>query len=375
MWLLNFFRNGTFLSPVFLVGLLTAASGWMFAGGSSCAALSLNRQRLTAQSDLQDCQDQLGGSESSGGAPTVPGLVRTLLDDSEWQATLLEDRDFAAAFARELKLVFANEARYRWTYTRDGTGWVRTRSALEQAGLPEALSGVLSWAAAIPGHVEREWTVVVDSEGEEVCGRGPMGLTWRQAMALGLDARPDALVDRAVAGSADVGAWQRAIAATAATMGAEPPQGSIRTAGAELQGGDECLVVDGDDERLDPRRVADALAERLGTTGRGLPGEQGRYWIAARLVLLGALDFRRGAEEIRFDSQPPSLTLDAAGVPAQRADFAVGLAAAVAARAVAVPCLAAFDRKVSSAPPDFFGPLPNLANCAIVKAFVEYDRL
>lgn len=374
LWLRNFVRNGTFLSPIFLVGLITASSGWMLAGGSSCAALSLNRSRLGAQAELDDCKDQLGVSADVGGAPTVPGLVRTLLDDPEWQATLLDDRDFAAAFATELRNVFNNQARYRWAYTRSGTGFARTRAALTQTGMPDALAHPLSWASALPGHVERDWVVVTDSEGQEVCGRGPLGLTWRQAMALGLQAQPDALVDRSVAASADLAAWRSAVAKTTGTLGAPAPEGTILAAGIE-QGSDECLVVEGTDERLDPRRVAAALDERLGVSGRGLPGEQGRYWVAARLVLLGALDFRRGAEDLRFDGLPPGGALTAAGVSTERADFAVRYGAAVAARAVAIPCLAVFDKEVASAPPDFLGTLPNLGNCAIVKAFVEYGRL
>ncbi len=375
MWLYNFVRNGTFLSPVFLVGFLTMGSGWFLAGGSSCAALGLNKTRLTAQTQLRDCRDQLGVEDGEASAPTVPGLVRTLLNDREWQATLLDDREFTAAFARELKLIFASSDRYRWAYTRDGSVVVRTRAGLQARGLPEDLVRALGWAAALPGQVEREWKVVVDSEGEEVCGRGPLALTWRQAVALGLDTQPDALVERAVAASGDTQLWKDAIGKTTASISAPAASGSVLAAGAELQGGLECLVVEGADDRLDPTRLANALAERIGSDARGLPTEQGRYWIAARLVYLGALDFRRGLEELRLDGQPPSVALEAAGIPKARAEFAVGFGAAIAARAVAIPCLAVLDREVSAAPPDFLGELPNLGNCAIIKAFVEYDRL
>ncbi len=38
-------------------------------------------------------------------------------------------------------------------------------------------------------------------------------------------------------------------------------------------------------------------------------------------------------------------------------------------------CLATLDKEIQNNPPAFMQPLPNLGHCAIVKAFVEYDRI
>jgi hypothetical protein len=45
------------------------------------------------------------------------------------------------------------------------------------------------------------------------------------------------------------------------------------------------------------------------------------------------------------------------------------------ARAAAVPCIARFDQEQGSVPEWFLGKPPMLGSCAILKAYVEYNRL
>ena len=109
---------------------------------------------------------------------------------------------------------------------------------------------------------------------------------------------------------------------------------------------------------------------------RKQPREGEPHWIASRVVRMYAMDFRRGFEELDFDpKQAPSIAMSLQSIKKNRAEYAVDAAAATIARAVAVPCLATLDKEIADAPPAFMGELPNLGNCAIVKAFVEYDRL
>ena len=108
----------------------------------------------------------------------------------------------------------------------------------------------------------------------------------------------------------------------------------------------------------------------------GNPSESDSYWIASRLVRLYAMDFKRGYEELSMTTKkPPSTAMKLQEIKDNRSNYAVNRAAAVIARAVAIPCLATLDKDVSNQPPKFMGDLPGLANCAIVKAFVEYDRI
>jgi hypothetical protein len=62
-------------------------------------------------------------------------------------------------------------------------------------------------------------------------------------------------------------------------------------------------------------------------------------------------------------------------VKGERVKFAVREAAKVMARAAAIPCLAQFDKEQREVPGWFMEKPPKLGSCAILKAYVEYDRL
>lgn len=377
----TFAKTGQMFAPRYVVMGMMLFSGWLFAGGASCTALSFNQSKGRTMSDLTNCRDQLGISEDDGAGPTVPGLTRKILIDREWQTTVEADKDLYEAYAENLRVIFADPERYKWVYSRKSGSFARFKAALESKGLPPNLVRVLAYSAAMPGFgTEPEWSVVEDSDSEEVCGRGPMGLTYAQGYRLGLsNLQLDAMVERSVASSNDIDAQVLALETTASRIDA-PTQFDrdlMKSAGASLQGGVECLFVDGNDDRINVNALAGQIAFHLGTrTARGVPRESESHWIAARLTRLYAMDFRRGYEELDFDArQAPSVAMTLQQIKKSRVEYSVNAAAAVIARAVAVPCLATLDKEISDAPPSFMGDLPNLGNCAIVKAFVEYDRL
>lgn len=376
----RFVATGQIFSPVYIVMGLTMLSGWALAGGAGLGALSLSRSRAEVQEQLTNCRDQLGVTEDEGDDPTVAGLTRRILVDPTWSSTVENDRELYQAYAQALRVIFSDPSRYAWVYRRKGSDFDRFKQALEAQGMPPNLVRVLAFAAARPG-VARDWDVVVDSDDAEVCGRGPLGLTWAQGRRLGLERlQLDAFVDSTTARSNDVARQAELLRATAARVDTPAPfdEASIRSAGAQLQGGGECLFVDGPDDRSDPVALAKALHRAIGAgVSRGLPRESEQYWIASRLVKLYALDFTRPSpEELGFDArQAPSTALTLAQVKDSRKNFAVRQAATVMARAVAIPCLATLDKEVRAAPPSFFWELPNLGSCAIVKAFVEYDQI
>lgn len=376
-------RTGSIFSPVYIVSGMLMLSGWLFAGGSACTVLRLNQSKEESTSQLADCQDQLVGSKGAEGSsdePTVPELTERVLQDREWRNTLTVDGDLYAAYARSLREVLSEPQKYRWVYTTEGSAYDRFSRALATAGLPPPLVRVFAFAAASPTS-DRAWTLVNDSEGAEVCGRGTLGLTYRQAYNLGLGTiQPDALVESQVAATNDIAVLESRLDATLSAANAtyEYRTDMIQTTGADLQGGLACAYVDGTDDRTDLKAIANAIAAKVGTSAtKNLPKQDAQYWVAARLVMFFAHDFKaHELERVAFTAgMSPSISMSAKEVKQDRRDYAIKEAARLMARAAAIPCLARFDKEKVQIPEWFLAEPPLLGNCAILKAYVEYDRL
>jgi len=373
-------KTGQIFSPIYIVSGMLLLAGWFGAGGTACAALNFKRQSQATQVKLSDCKDQCGISQGGDGTgdPTVPELTRTLLEDVEWQNTMHADSTLYAAYARQLDVVFSQPERYRWVYTSKNSQYRKFSEALTSKSLPPHLVRVLAFAAATPNRAgsTRAWSKVNDSDDREVCGRGALALTYRQARNLGLSVQPDALVDSQVAASGDIALQRSALEKTMSAAGptSEFKDDGIQSDGAALQGGMQCLSVAGDDERDDLKAVAGALKRTL---GKKVPDEGSAFWIASRLVMLFAQDFKAtNLEGLSFDARtPPSVAMDNADVLDSRRNFAVQGAAQLMARAAAVPCLARFDKDQREVPEWFMKKPPRLGSCAILKAYVEYGRL
>jgi hypothetical protein len=374
-------KTGQIFSPLYIVGGMLFLSGYLFSAGSCAGLYRANNAKKSAQASLSRCQDQCGinGEESGEGDPTFADLTKNILVDTRWKPVIQTDTALREAYANELKAIYADPARYQWVFKRENSPYTQFAAALDQRGLPENLVRTLAFAAT-RGRMDQDWFRVFDSEGAAVCGRGPLGLTYRTAYNLGLtNLQPDALVEAQVAESNDLDKQKALLDATLQKAGAqiEYREDQIQTAGADLQGGLQCLYIDGTDDRDDIREVARALAAKLGTNGnRMAPGQGEGYWIAARLVALFAHDFRFDLENVSFDAKtPPSVALKIADIPQGNIDFAIKEAAAVMARATAIPCQARFDRDQKEPPPWLVKTPPQLGQCAILRAYVEFDRL
>lgn len=376
-------KTGQIFSPRYIVAGMLMLSGWMFAGGATCTALRSNTKKNDFVDQLSNCKDQLGvtqGEEGDLTDPTVPDLTKVVLEDAEWKNTMLADKDLYEAYARALRDVYVDASRYTWVYTRKGSPYTQFKAALDAVGMPPALVRTLAFAAASPTY-DRPWSLVKDSEGAEVCGRGVLSLTYRQSYNLGLSTlQPDALVERQLAESNDVAKQREALDNTLKSAGTEYEYRDdlIQSVGAELQGGLMCLYVDGNDDRSDVKQVAAALQRKIGASvTRNLPRESEAHWIAARLVMMYALDFKaHELENVTFDARmAPSIALSTKDVKQERRTYAIREAARILARAAAIPCLARFDKDQREVPTWFMEKPPKLGSCAILKAYVEYDRL
>lgn len=383
MYAYRFVVTGQIFNPIYVVAGIMMVSGWIFAGGASCTAFSVNSSKNAYQSKWQICEGQrMGNQPGDDNRPTVPSLTRNILRDTEWQPTLREDSDLYKMYAEELAAAFARADDFEWTYKNDKTKVAQLRKAL--SAMPPNLTETLAFTAAHPSRSgARDWRVVVDSEGAEVCGRGPLGLTYRQASRLGLsNLQLDALVSNSMATSQDVDKKRELLQTTADFLPELPNMDGmvIAEAGGVLeQGGRECMHIEGPDDRDDLGAIAARMRVHLGPSVRGLPDEGQPHWIAQRLFKLAAMDFKFDYDEdkLKFNTagKTPVQNLANQEITPKRREFAAKWAARAMANAVVSKCMMVFDKDFADAPPDYLGEPPDLAQCAVVKAFVEYGRL
>jgi hypothetical protein len=384
----TFVKTGQLFSPIYIVGAMTALSGFLFAGGTTCAAFSLNTQKQTAQADLSTCQDQLGvaGSDDPNADPTVPMLTQRILNEKSWEQHLEDDMDFRQAYAAAMRSVYGQPQDYEWVFKNDEANnpYADFKKALEGAGVDERVSRVLSYMAAIPaqGGQRVDFSFITDSESKEICGRGPLQLTFRQAKNLGLyDIFPDAQVPRNVAAGNNLVKQAAALQETAdlANWSEKFKEEKIRVSGSGGAAPIACIYIEGnvDDERNDVDALANAIYRTFNDRKRKMPQDGQPYWTSARIMTLYSADFVRGFDDFTVKTNPaPSLQMKInKAITDSRQNYVMNSAAEVLARSVAIPCMATLDKGVAESPPKFMGELPKLGNCAILKAFVDFDRL
>ena len=106
------------------------------------------------------------------------------------------------------------------------------------------------------------------------------------------------------------------------------------------------------------------------------PGLGPHDLLGRTLAALFAHDFQYTLETVEFGAnQVPSVSLQTRDITEGRTKFAIKRTAAVMARALAIPCLARFDKDLKEPPPWLVEKPPQLGQCAILKAYVDYDKL
>ncbi len=381
----RFVVSGQIFNPVYIVAGIMMISGWFFAGGASCAALSQNSSKNNYVTKYETCKDQLQGTGDSGsGGPSVPQLTQNILKDREWRSTLLDAGEIRNAYAESLKRSFGRGGDYQWVYASRNSEAAKFYRAMGKA-VPPSAAETLSYVAAQPDRAgSQEWRIVEDSNGEQVCGRGPLALTYRQAVRLGLEnVQLDALVSNSVALSVDPDMKIEALLKTA-DFGPDPIDKNALlgtkiadAGGTSTMGGRECMHVEGEDDRDNLNKIAQRFAVHFGASVRGLPDEGEPYWLAQRLVKLAAMDFKYDYDELKFNdrSLTPIDNLASQKILQPQREWVARYVGDIMSNAVATRCMAVLDKEYKDAPPDFLGELPELSQCAIIKAFVDYDRI
>ncbi|MBN2798495.1 MAG: hypothetical protein JXX28_05045 [Deltaproteobacteria bacterium] len=374
----KFVASGAILKPRNIIMMVMVVSGWIFAGGVGCTALSLASQKADVKDDLKECNGDLAALGAlSTEDPTIGSLTQEILGDLEWLNTLQSDAELNQAYVKELKSVFQRRDQFEWVYKNRASDFVDFSTAITGKVNNEPLVRVLSYVAAPPGRKkERDWQLLrQDSLGNRTCGRGMTSITFRQARNLELSTKLDALVQTQIATSGDLEPKKRALQETGQLAGMSIEdlnftESEIQAAGVGAQGGYQCIFVDGDDDRADMSALAKGLAKAIGPEAKGLPKAGGDHWIAARLTKYYASDYDIEFDQLNFKAGTPNQILSA--IPNDpRSPWVMQQTAETIARAVGVPCLARLYGNKDKPPEHLPGELPSLMKCGLLNLLAD----
>jgi hypothetical protein len=379
----TFVKSGAAFQPRYIFLGITILAGYVWGGSRSCSMRSLKTKFKTSQEQLVSCENSLSFTGNRGGkSPTFSDLVTNITENAMMVSMLSEDPALLQAVKAQAKLLMATQGGYDWlirgTDLRASEFKVWREKVLAEKKLDPNLTPLLPYVGldATIG----EWAQIEDSETRTVCGRGPMRMTWRQAVHLGISAQVDALVvGNLEAVQNDRAKRDELLRATAATIGQLPPAGEDQKAllapfgTSSLTG---CLTLVGDDDRTQTDRLLKMLVAQLGSDVPGLPPNQTTHSISSRLTRLFAADlvledFSKGAS-LNL-SQGPVGPLLAAGD--SKRQWALKQTATTIARSIVIPCEARLrlGEEDAAKAEKILGKLPSPYPCVYLNYMLTHD--
>jgi len=391
----TFIKTGAILRPRYLISGAAVVAGWLFAGGVGLVACNAAVGQAKAEQEREGCQRELsicnGGGDSgiSFEGQTARILGSAGQASSKWKNALRQDVEFTQEYRKQLAAILMSDDRrdsLRWVYKRPGSDFVKVKNAMSKAGWDEELIRVFAYTAAIEGRVtERRWTFLeADGYGNEVCARGPMAVTWRQAKQLGVgNVSVDAAMSYNDYGAAGDAEKTEALQSTAALLRNYTPPDSfdaIANFNADNDQNMVCLAAEAQGEETeDPRagenidKFIDAISAKVGPNARGLPSMSAANFGMTRLLRYYAADYRGDFSKVNVGGSDsiPSLMLNETK---KIKPYAMEKAAEALAKAVAIPCLARLDPGYADLALDqTIGVDPQPLDCIIIEGMIKYD--
>lgn len=375
-----FIRSGAIYQPRNIILGLTIIGGYLFGGVTACRMGGFKKQLATQTVRVESCQQELAFAENMRGDSTeykVEQLAQVVTGIRGLGPSLEEDGKLREEWKSKMKVLSSDSARYDWLWnvknrkTEEFVTW-RERT-VGYDGLDPDTAKAMVWAGAWPGKRRSEFADLTDSEGADVCGRGPLQTTFRQARQLGIAAFPDALLLRDVEATYEDRPKSKALLnATLANAGLPPFAEGEKvevTLSQIAQGTAYCIHQDGDDHRTNISRTLKALGDQLGPNGKALPPVGTTFSTSARVAKYWAadltrVDFQGSDPGIDFSKAPPGTVLDAFE---NRGKWVVGRTAETLARAVVLPCLVVLNGDAKDAEKVLgTGQVPSPINCLVL---------
>ncbi len=238
--------------------------------------------------------------DEPGCTPSDPLAIETLMGmamgSPQLSAMLRDDGDIAEDAHIRMNQRLKDGAELDWAMQQ------APGDVLQATSTMDPVVANLAVFSRVRGEDPGEWQYVVDSTGEDACGRGPLGLTYRQARNLGLDqVQPAAVLKQDVANGEDAEVKHTALKAASSLDGDEPDFAGVSLQVSEpVRGTRVCVFATGPDDRTDPAALGAMLVEQLGAEASDVPDPSDSYAIPGRLAKLFAADLPSGFGELSF---------------------------------------------------------------------------
>jgi hypothetical protein len=326
---------------------------FLLAGGGlglqQCRVNKFRREAGTSTERVASCKNDLAEldalSKKSINTYTFTDLVTTILS-SAVGASLKEDKKLRDLVREKVKEMDPQD--YEWLVTGQGNQakkFGQWRQRLAKSGLNPDVYWLLLWAAAHEGRGRDEFRVLTDSVGDTVCGRGPLSMSYRQALRLGLEAQPDAYYQGSSNDLDSDSTIEEHIRQNLNIPNYEMEEGGEYNS-EMLNNTQVCAYRMGDDDRSNPRALATALSGSLGDNAPHLPAEEKDWFAVARLAKLYAADIPENdyldRESLQVDFST-SLVSKAVKDLGPKGDWVLEQTAEAIARAIMLPCYAALS--------------------------------
>ncbi len=356
-----FVKSGAIFQPRNIILGITMLGGYIIGGASLCSSRKSSKNLVAAQARLDGCEAEKNAMSGAAGDPikqTFSDLASNVTKSPIIGSALKKDKEFTRIVKERTKSLLADAEAYDWLFRNKSSRtnkFINFRNRLEESdSINGEMARLLVWMVAPPNAKpidDIEYRRGINSDNQDACVRGPMGLSYRQALSLGLSAQVDAYHRGSSSSIEDNSIRKEKLEAVAAELEVElPEEYNITIMGTDTTNKSFCVYAEGDDDRdrlptLMPAINAhfdkdDNKTVPLSSTGPGLVNRIARWYSAdlftmqydpSRRVVNGELDFKSPRVKPIFENE------------GLRGDWVVEQTAEIFARAIAVPCIGVLD--------------------------------
>lgn len=357
-----FVRSGAILQPRNIILGMTMLGGYIVGGASFCSARRSSAALVSTQKRETSCQERLAIAEGTEDDPvqmTFSELAGKVTGSTLIRAALKKDKAFNKVVRERAKSLLADADSYSWLYRSSSSrasAFINFRETLEKNDkIDNEMIRLLVWMVAPPDAKpldEVHYRRTIDSENDNACARGPMGMTLRQATSLGMNAQVDAYHRGSASSIEDNSVRKDKINEVATNLEMELPEDfTMDIVAANSQNNAFCVYTEGADDRDRVSTILPTLNRHftkrdddtvpLANTGQGYIARIARWYAAdlystsydaSRQLVGGDLDFKNATRIKPLMEDEGS-----------RGDWVIDRTADIFARAIAVPCIGVLD--------------------------------